>query len=169
MRTKVLALAAVCLAACMASLAETPEPKPDFSGTWEFSPERSSLEMRSPDASTFIIEHEDPRWRLERTHVFGDRSDTLTLELTTDGEPTTFTLHGWQVESRLHWEDQGLVFESTMSREGRVTTVTVRYRLEDDGRTFVAEEHMESEERTHDNYWVFDRCPAQTAVTSRGS
>ena len=158
MRTKVLVLAAVCFAACLAARGlETPLPKPDFSGTWKFDPERSSLQMQSPDASTFIIEHRDPSWRLERTHVFGERSDTLTLELTTDGEPTTFTLHGWEVESRLRWEDSSLVFHSTMRREGRLTTVEVRYRLEDDGRTFVAEEHMESEETTHDNLWVFEK------------
>jgi hypothetical protein len=29
--------------------------------------------------------------------------------------------------------------------------------LEDDGQTFIAEEHMESEQESHDNHWVFTR------------
>jgi len=158
MRAKVLALAIVCLAGCLAARAQqTPAPKPDFSGTWKFDPERSSLQITSPDASTFIIEHQEPHWRLERTHVYGGSSDTLNLELTTDGKPATRTIQGWTIQSRMHWEDGTLVLDSTTSREGQVTTVVVRYRLEDGGRTFVAEEHLEREQGTHDNLWVFEK------------
>lgn len=158
MRTKTLALAVLCLAGCLpTSSRQAAAPKPDFSGSWTFDPERSSLQMAAPDASTFVIEHREPHWRVTRTHVYGDRSDTLTLELTTDGETVTETLRGWEVDSRMHWDDGTLVFESTMSRGSQATVVVVRYRLEDGGRKFIAEEHVESGQEIHDNLWVFGR------------
>lgn len=79
------------------------------------------------------------------------------MELTTDGEPMTFSRGGWEVQRRLHWEDEVLVLESTMSRAGQETRVVVRYRVEDGGRTFIAEEHLEREQESHDNLWVFER------------
>ena len=158
MRARIPALVIVCLAVALAARSqETPAPRPDFSGTWKLDLERSSLQIEAPDASTFVIDHRDPHWRLERTHVFGGRSDTLSMELTTDGEPMTFSRGGWEVRRRLHWEDAVLVLESTMSRDGRETRVVVRYRVEDGGRTFIAEEHLESGQETHDNLWVFER------------
>ena len=45
--------------------------KPDFTGTWEFNPSRSSLQNPAPESSTFGIEHREPYFYLERTHVFG--------------------------------------------------------------------------------------------------
>lgn len=158
MRAKTLALTVVCLAGCLVAHGQqTPSPKPDFSGTWKFDPERSSLQITPPDASTFVIEHDDPHWRLERTHVFGGKSDTLTLELTTDGGLVTSTIDGWQRRARMHWEDRTLVLDSMTSRGEQVTTVVVRYKLEDDGRTFIAEEHLERGRESHDNLWVFEK------------
>lgn len=158
MDTKILAVTVLCLASFLAASAElAPQPKPDFSGTWEFVPERSSLQITPPDATTIVIEHSEPLWRFTRTHVFGDESETLTFELTTDGKPTTQTIQGWDVRSRIRWEGETLVFESTMSLEGQAAKVVVRYRLEDDGRTLTGEHHTEGEQETHDNLWVFEK------------
>lgn len=158
MQTKTLALAIVCLAGCLAARGQqTPTSKPDFSGTWAFDPDRSSLQIASPDSSTFVIEHREPHWRLERTHVFGGSSDTFTLELTTDGKPVTFTHRGFEVHARLYWDGETLVFDSTLSHEGHVATNVVRYKLADGGRTFIAEERMQSEQETHDNFWFFEK------------
>jgi hypothetical protein len=158
MRVNPPALAVACLAVALSALGQqAPEPKPDFSGTWQLDLERSSLQIRSPDASTFVIDHDDPHWHLERTHVWGDRSDTLTLELTTDGELRAETIEGWEVRSRMHWEEETLVFNTKMSRGEQRTRVVVRYRLEDEGATFIAEEHLDRGQESHDNYWVFSR------------
>ena len=80
-----------------------------------------------------------------------------TIELTTDGEPATLTIQGWEIHRRMYWEGETLVLESKSSREDRVTNVVVRYRLAEDGRTFFAEESLQRAEENHDNLWVFER------------
>ena len=131
--------------------------KPDFSGTWVFQPDRSSLESRVPDSSIFTIDHQDPHWHIERTHVFGGREDTLGFELLTDGVPVVREIRGVELHMRLHWEEDTLVFESSYTQDGEETNVVVRYRLADEGRTFIAEERMEEKGDSHRNTWVFER------------
>jgi len=46
---------------------------PDFSGRWKFSPGDSTLQIRTPDAIEFLIDHQEPLFRLERTLVFVTR------------------------------------------------------------------------------------------------
>lgn len=152
-------LAVLCLAGCQTTSGglEPPVSRPDFSGTWVFQGDRSSLEIPPPDSSIFVIDHRDPHWRLERTHVFEGREDTLVIELQTDGEPVVRNVRGVEVESRLHWEGDILVFESAYTLEGEEATVAVRYRLADEGRTFIAEEHLQGAQYSHRNTWVFAR------------
>ena len=152
-------LAALCLAGCRTTPSRQGPPvtKPDFSGTWVFQPDRSSLEIPPPESSIFAIEHREPQWRLERTHVFDGLEDTVVIELVTDGEPTVRDVRGLEVHSRLYWEGEVLVFDSTYTRDGAEATNVVRYRLADEGRTFIAEERMESALYSHRNTWVFER------------
>lgn len=103
--------------------------RPDFSGTWEFCPAKSSLEIPAPDSTTFVIEHDEPRFHLKRTHVFGGSSDTFLLELTTDGKPVEVNRAGLSIRASLRWEGITLVFDSTLNRNGEQGTNTVRYRL----------------------------------------
>ncbi|MCP4545588.1 MAG: hypothetical protein GY835_03850, partial [bacterium] len=50
-----------------------------------------------------------------------------------------------------------LVFEASYTRGGKEVTNVVRYRLTEEGRTFIAEERMESEQGSHLNIWVLER------------
>ena len=130
---------------------------PDFSGIWEFDPKRSSLQIESPESSIFVIEHREPHWRLERTHVFGGSEDTFTMELTTDGKPVVLNHCGWEFHARLYWDGETLVLDSKFTRDGELVTNVVRYTLADNGRTFIAEERLRGEQHSHDNRWVFEK------------
>jgi len=70
------------------ALAAGEGPKPDFSGTWRFNPEKSKLETFVPKQSKliFVIEHQDPKFKMIRTLILGERTDTLSWEATTDGK-----------------------------------------------------------------------------------
>ncbi len=155
--------AAFCLAGCLSaggpqvSPPAQPDAKPDFSGTWVFQPDRSSLEIRAPESSIFSIDHQDPHWRLERTHVYDGKEDTLGMELLTDGVPVVREIHGVEVHTRLYWDDDVVVFESSYTRGGKESHTVVRYRLAEEGRTFIAEERLEREDASHRNTWVFER------------
>ena len=95
-------------------------PRPDFSGEWEFNRAKSSLQIPPPDSTTFVIERWEPLFRLTRTHVIGGHEDTFSIELRTDGEPVLCSHRGFEIRARLYWEDDALVFDSTLTREGKV-------------------------------------------------
>jgi len=133
--------------------------KPDFTGVWEFNSSRSSLQIPAPESSTFVIEHREPCFYLERTHVYGESSDTFAIVLTTDGEVVVCNHRGIEMRARLHWEGETLVCDSVLVREGEQITNVVRYGVTDEGQTFIAEERLRSGEHNHENKWVFDRQP----------
>src|SRR5262245_13311903 len=120
--------------------------KPDFTGIWRFNRGRSSLQIPAPDSTTFVIEHREPRFHPSRTHAVGGTSDTFSIELTTDGEPVTCNHVGLEIQARLRWEGETLVFDSELVREGTRAANVVRYRLADAGQSFVAEERFRSEQ-----------------------
>jgi hypothetical protein len=129
----------------------------NFSGTWKFDPVRSSLQIPPPESTTFVIEHREPLFRLTRTHVFEGQEDTFSIELKTAGEPTVHNHRGFEIRARLYWEGEALVFDSTLTREGEQATNLVRYTLEDDGQTFVAEEHFRGNQQRYCNKWIFEK------------
>jgi len=131
--------------------------KPDFSGTWKFNADRSSLQIPAPDSTRFTIEHREPHFRLSRTHVVGGSSDTFSIELTTDGRDVVQDRRGLQIRARLYWEGETLVFESILTRDEEQATNVVRYSLAEHGDTFVAEERFSSERQSYENLWVLDR------------
>jgi hypothetical protein len=134
-----------------------PVAKPDFSGTWQFNRRKSSLQIPPPDSTIFTIEHHEPRFHLARTHVFAGKSDTFSIDLTTDGETVVRDHGNMKIYVRLYWEGETLVFDSKLEREGEKATNVVRYKLADDEQTFIAEERFHSEQRSYENTWVFDR------------
>jgi hypothetical protein len=131
--------------------------RPNFTGTWKFNPAKSSLQIPVPESTTFVIEHSEPRFRLERTHVFAGKSDTFSIDLTTNGKAVVRAHAGLEIDASLRWEGDTLVFDSRLKREGEQATNTVRYSLSADGQTFIAEEQLRSKEQSHDNKWVFDK------------
>ncbi len=131
--------------------------KPDFTGTWQFNPGKSRLQIPAPDASVFRIEHHEPDFHLERTHTFGGATDTFSIDLTTDGRRTTINLRGMEVSSRLFWDGNVLVFDSVLRQGSEGGANIVRYQLGDGGRELTALEQMSLGDNTHTNTWVFDR------------
>lgn len=74
---------------------------PNFSGTWKFNSNRSSLQIASPESIGFVIEHHEPQFHLERTLVVGGHKDTFAIDLTTDGD-TLLTHHeGLEIRATL--------------------------------------------------------------------
>jgi dienelactone hydrolase len=131
--------------------------KPDFSGTWKFNHRKSSLQIPPPDSTIFTIEHQEPDFRLSRTHVYAGKSDTFSIDLTTDGETVVRNHGNMKIYVRLFWEGETLVFDSTLEREGEKAANVVRYKLADKGQTFIAEERFRGKQQSYENTWVFDK------------
>jgi hypothetical protein len=140
-----------------AALATGEEPKPDFSGTWIFNLEKSKLESSPPTKSVFVIEHQEPNFKLTRTHTRGERSNTLSFEVTTDGKEVYEKKGNWETWTRLYWLGEELVLDMKMAFRGEEGTNIVHYQLIDGGATFVAAEWYHMRGQNHHNLWVFDR------------
>ncbi len=91
---------------------------PNFTGTWKFNSGKSVLQIPSPESSIFVIEHSEPHFRLERTHIFGGKSDTFSVALTTDGELIVINHGGLEIHSKMYWEGDSLVFDSRFVMRG---------------------------------------------------
>jgi hypothetical protein len=134
-----------------------PESKPDFSGTWRFNRSKSRLQIPPPDSTIFVVEHLEPAFRLSRTHMSGDKSDTFTLDLTTDGKEVEFLQDDLQIRARGYWEGETLVFDSSLLRGDEHATNVVRYTLSVTKDSLVAEERFRSKNLNYDNVWVMER------------
>ena len=90
--------------------------KPDFTGTWTFNQKESVLEIPAPDSTVMVIDHREPHFHLERTHVTGSRTDTFTIDLTTDDNAVTRVHEGVELHARMFWKDNDLVFDTEIRR-----------------------------------------------------
>ena len=126
-------------------------------GVWKFSQNKSVLEIPALDSTTFIIEHREPYFHLERTHVRGKSSNTFAIDLTTDGKTVIKNHGGIEIRAHLFWEAEILVFDSEVYREGQRGTNLVSYQLADNGQTFIADEQFSSRDLNYKKKWVFDK------------
>jgi len=131
--------------------------KPNFTGSWTHNPERSKLEIPMPTYSLFHFEHEGPTLRLTRTLTFGDKGNTITLDLVIDGEEHLHQVAGVNANIRMYWDGDTLVGDMKVSGPDGDATNVVRYWLEDDGLRLVALERFNSPQQNYENTWVLDR------------
>ena len=100
--------------------AATPQAKPNLSGRWVLDPQRSELGPKMREGAyreTLVIEHRDPRLRIDYTLTFAGAKLHTVYELTTDGaENHTTTPLGEEV-TRSHWEGDRLITEATLNSE----------------------------------------------------
>jgi hypothetical protein len=115
------------------------------------------LETAGPDATLFVIDHREPLLRISRTHFAGGKSDSFTIDLTTDDTPVVVDREGTRLRARAYWDDDTLVFDTQIIREGDEASNTVRYSLGAAGESFIAEERFRSRTLSYDNRWVLDK------------
>lgn len=132
-------------------------PRPDFTGTWTFNPGRSVLQIPPPDSLVLRIDHRDPLFRISRTYTAGGKSDSFTLDLTTDGTEVTLDRGDLKLRARAYWDGDTLVFDSELVRGGEEGSNLVRYSLEQSLDYFVAGERFRSASLNYDNTWVLNR------------
>ena len=131
--------------------------KPDFTGTWEFNPAKSLLQINPPDSTIMVIDHHEPSFRLSRTHTQNNQSDTISVELMTDGRELILDQGEIRVRGRAYWDADVLVFDSLLTRGEEEASNLVRYKLTEKLESLIAEETFRSRKLNYDNVWVLDR------------
>src|SRR4051812_14991921 len=76
------------LFACLglAAQGQTPQSKPNLTGTWVFNAQKSSLKVPPPASMTLKIDQSDPQVKLARTQVYGDQTYPWNLDIVADGQ-----------------------------------------------------------------------------------
>ena len=133
--------------------------KPDFSGEWTFSRERSHLQATwatEVERGVVHIDHHEPRFTFDRTFRIRGEDSRASYTLTTDGEALQEVSGQRRESSRMYWEGDVLVLSQAVDGPSGEATNVVHYRLLADGRV------LEASERTtgpaaHLNVWVFEK------------
>ena len=143
------------------ALAAGEDPKPNFSGTWRFNPGKSNMETTIPTQSEliFVIEHKGSKFKLTRTIIIGEKTDTVSWEATTDGREHYRKDGDFESWMRMTWMGDELILKSRLRRRGEQGTNEAHYRLADDGKTLIVAEWYHMPSSQHHNYWVLDREP----------
>ena len=121
------------------------------------------METTVPENSILIfeIEHDDPKFKVTRTLTLGERTDTMSFEVTTDGKEHHRKDGEFQSWMRMTWIGEELVLKSRLANRGEEGTNEAHYRLADGGRTLIAAEWFHMPSSQHHNLWVFEREPAE--------
>jgi hypothetical protein len=158
-----LRLRLVFLVAAAAALAGWTRPsrvRPDFSGEWTLSKERSHFELaaaRTIERGVVRIEHREPHFRFERTFTVGGAEDRVAYEMTADSSEVVSREGALTSRSRLYWVGDTLVYETRMVAPGGEATNVVRCSLLDGGSALRAMERFRGPRLSYDNLWVFER------------
>jgi hypothetical protein len=119
--------------------------------------QQSKLQIASPTSSIFEIEQSEPGFRLKRTLVYGDQSNSITLDLIIDGKEHSHEIGEVTPGIRMFWDGDTLVGDMKVKTQDGEATNVVRYSLENDGQNLVALERWRSSKLNCDNVCVLER------------
>jgi len=158
-RKLLLLLAIIAIAAV--SPAQQAASRPNLSGKWVFSPQKSALKMPAPTSMTLQIEHNDPQVRFLRLQNYGDQSFKWELETLADGQKeVTQEAPQYTSNVRVYWEGSSLVLDQQITAsDGTKASDVVTYSLLDDGKVLQAIERQTTvgAKGGMTNKWVYDR------------
>ncbi len=145
----------------LSALAQGSQSKPDFSGTWVFSPQKSSLKVPPPTSMTLQIEQKDPQISLVRKQLYGDQSFDWKLDAATDGQKEVVQdSPGYSTSSKVYWQGTALVIDSMISAtDGTKISDVVTYSLEDGGKLLEGVERQTAigGKGSAINKWVYEK------------
>lgn len=158
-RKVLLLLAVIVLPALLA--AQQAASRPNLSGNWIFSPQKSSLKLPAPTSMTLQIEHNDPQVRFRRTQNYGDQSFKWELDTVSDGQKEVVQdAPQYTSKVRLYWEGSSLVLDQQITAsDGTQASDVVTYSLLEDGKVLQAVEKQTTTgaKGSMINKWVYER------------
>ncbi len=140
--------------------AQAPKARPNLSGTWVFSAQKSSLKMPAPTSMTLEIAQNDPQINFARSQVYGDRTFDWKLEAVTDGQKEVVQKSpDYTANIRVYWDGESLVLDQKITApDGTQANDLVTYSLVD-GNTLQAVERQTTVggKGSTTNKWVYEK------------
>jgi hypothetical protein len=151
----------IVLALTTALHAQSASAKPNLSGTWTFSPQKSSLKVEPPTSMTLQIDQSDQQISFARSQAYGDQKFDWKLETVPDGQKEVVQKSpAYTANIRVYWEGSSLVVDQKITApDGTQATDMVTYSLADNGKTLQAVERQTTVggKGSTNNKWVYDK------------
>ena len=160
------ALIAVSILAASATILGA-QPKPNFSGTWKLNTLESDFgPLPAPASRTDVIEHNEPSLKVstDQSGAQGTQSDVAYYA--TNGRDSMNKIGSVDVKSRVFWQGNALVVESTVYLEDSQANSNSVWTLSNDARTLTQRTHMQIAARDIEQALVFDRADAAGQKTA---
>ncbi|MBL8214607.1 MAG: hypothetical protein JNK87_28045 [Bryobacterales bacterium] len=111
--------------------------KPNFSGAWKLVADKSDFGFFPlPQKYEQEIQHQDPELKLKQTQSTQQGEVTVDFVYSTDGEETSNQVRGVPVKTVMKWDEDSLKMEYKLSVQGNDITVTERWVMAEDGKTY---------------------------------
>ena len=124
-------MAALCLGALGA------QAKPNFSGVWKLVADKSDFGFFPlPEKLEQDIQHQEPELKLKQTQSTQQGEVTVEFLYSTDGKETSNQVRGVPVKTVMNWDEDVLRMEYKLSVQGNDITVTERWVMAEDGKTY---------------------------------
>jgi len=134
---------------------------PPFSGTWVLNMRRSRVEAAHPPVSgEAVIRYDGKTWHFKRTNRNdAGKVDVWSIDLVVGSAKFHVEKDGPYVfRSRMFLDGGSLILaENITASDGQKGKNTVRYSLEDNGNTLIADEKEQTPAGNETNRWVFER------------
>jgi hypothetical protein len=119
------------------------QAKSDFSGTWKIDPAKSDFgPAPPPDTMVQKIVHAEPNLKVNLVQTGGSGDMSLDLVYTTDGKECVNHMGDNEVKTKLKWEGEDLVGETSGSFDGNDFTAKDHWSLADGGKTMTVQRHI---------------------------
>jgi hypothetical protein len=142
-------------------VSQAQKAKPNLTGTWVFSAQKSSLKMPPPTSMTLQIAQNDPQINFARSQVYGDRTFDWKLEAVTDAQKEIVQkLPEYTANVRVYWEGDSLVLDQKITApDGTQANDMVTYSLVENGSTLEAVERQTfvGGKGSTTNKWVYEK------------
>jgi hypothetical protein len=110
--------------------------KPNFSGTWKMDRDKSVFGPVPPTESLVLaIDHKEPAISVHQTSDGPEGPRDVTSKYSTDGKESTNDFMGTPVKSKVHWDGQTLMIDSSLDAGGMEVKVASKWTLAADGKT----------------------------------
>lgn len=158
---KVSLVAILLLPLTLPAASQAQKAKPNLSGTWIFSAQKSSLKMPAPSSMTLQIAQNDPQINFSRSQVYGERTFDWKLEAVTDGQKEVVQKSpDYTANIRVYWEGDSLVLDQKITApDGTQANDMVTYSLADSGNLLQAVERQTTVggKGSTTNKWVYEK------------
>ncbi len=120
--------------------------KPDFTGKWKMDAAKSDFgAFPGPDSQTNVIDHKDPKIKINTTAKGGPQGDrTFERNYTTDGKESTNTQGAQEIKTVVTWDGNNLVLKSKLGFQGSPVEINETYTLAAGGKSLTITRELKS-------------------------